>query len=191
MVVHETPQYIVVDESPPPPPQPNAVGPVSLPPSARQPAYIDHANGIPYLIRPSRGGGSAGGGDSSSGGAPAPVAARPTPPSRPAQSMMAQVKDLRTRNLELQQSQQELSQAVASTAGISQSYGDRMTQILSTLAKFDAVVQGYQRESKAVEASVSYHLKMSNSNTAKCVSAVETLATRYAAVASRIDAWDH
>ena len=35
------------------------------------------------------------------------------------------------------------------------------------------------------------HLKMSNSNTAKCFSAVESLATRYAAVASRIDAWDH
>ena len=56
---------------------------------------------------------------------------------------MAQVKDLRTQNLELQRSHQELSQAVASTAGISQSYRDRMTQILSTLAKFDAAVQGY------------------------------------------------
>ena len=107
------------------------------------------------------------------------------------QSLMAQVQDLWAQNLELQQSQQELSQAVASTAGISQSYGDRMTQILSTFAKFDAVVQGSQRDSKTVEASVSYHLKMSNSNTAKCFSAVETLATRYAAVASRIDAWDH
>ena len=32
---------------------------------------------------------------------------------------------------------------------------------------------------------------MSNSNTAKCFSAVETLATRYVTVASRIDAWDH
>ena len=40
---------------------------------------------------------------------------------------MAQVKDLRTQNLELQRSQQELSQAVASTAGISQLYGDEMT----------------------------------------------------------------
>ena len=66
------------------------------------------------------------------------------------QSLMAQVKELRTQNLELQRSQQEPSQAVASTAGISQSYGDRMTQILSTLAKFDAAVQGYQRDSKAV-----------------------------------------
>ena len=47
------------------------------------------------------------------------------------QSLMAQVKDLRTQNLELQRSQQELSQAVASTAGISQSYGDRMTEICS------------------------------------------------------------
>ena len=35
------------------------------------------------------------------------------------------------------------------------------------------------------------HLKMSNGNTAKCFGAVESLATRYAAVASRIDAWDH
>ena len=104
---------------------------------------------------------------------------------------MAQVQDRRTQNLELQRSQQELSQAVASTAGISQSYGDRMRQILSTLGKFDAVVQGYQRDSKLVEASASDHLKMSNSNAAKCFSEVESLATRCAAVASRIDAWDH
>ena len=40
-------------------------------------------------------------------------------------------------------------------------------------------------------ASVSDHLKMSNSNTAECFSAVETLAMRYAAVASSINAWDH
>ena len=104
---------------------------------------------------------------------------------------MAQVKDMRNQNLELQRSHQELSQAVASTVGISQSYGDRMTQILSTLAKFDAAVQGYRRDSKVVEASMADHLKMSNGNTAKCFSAVESLATRYAAVASRIDAWDH
>ena len=91
---------------------------------------------------------------------------------------MAQVRDLGAQNLELRRSQQELSQAVASTAGISQSYGDRMTKILSTLAKFHVVVQGYQRDSKALEASVSDHLKMPNSNTAKCFSAVETLATR-------------
>ena len=104
---------------------------------------------------------------------------------------MAQVQDLQTQNLEFKRSQQELSQAVASAAGISQSYWDRMTQILSTLAKFDAVVQSYQKDSKAVGASVSVRLKMSNSNTAKCFHAMETLATRYAAVASRIDAWDH
>ena len=255
MVVHESPQYILVDDSPPPPPRPNTVGHVPPPPSPRhrQVAYIEHVQGIPHLVRPSSGGGS-GGGHPSSGGAPAPVAARPTPPSRPAggpsgpsvaggaaggggggsspprggggpsfrhsggptptrgeedlqhtcgcprcvvhyetciQSLMAQVKDLRTQNLELQRSHQELSQAVASTVGISQSYGDRMTQILSTLAKFDAAVQGYRRDSKVVEASVADHLKMSNGNTAKCFSAVESLATRYAAVASRIDAWDH
>ena len=35
MVVHESPQYVVVDESPPPPPQSNTVGPVSPPPSPR------------------------------------------------------------------------------------------------------------------------------------------------------------
>ena len=85
MVVLEPPQYIVVDESPPPPPQPNTVGPVPPPPSPRprQVAYIEQVQGIPHLIRPSCGGGS-GGGRSSSGGAPAPVAARPTAPSRPA-----------------------------------------------------------------------------------------------------------
>ena len=59
------------------------------------------------------------------------------------QSLMAQVKDLQAQNLQLQRSHQETSQAVASTAGISQSYGDRMTRILSTLAKFDAADQGY------------------------------------------------
>ena len=84
VVVHESPQYIVVDESPSPPPQPNTVGPaLSLPPT-RQPAYIEHVKGIPYLIRPSRDRGSGGGGHSSSGGALAPVAARATSPSRPA-----------------------------------------------------------------------------------------------------------
>ena len=107
------------------------------------------------------------------------------------QSLIAHVKDLPTQNLELQRSHQEVSQAVASTAGISQSYGDRMTQILSTLAKFEAAVQGYRRDSKVMAASVADHLKMSTSNTAKCFSAVESLATRYAAVASRIDVWDH
>ena len=107
------------------------------------------------------------------------------------QSLMAQVQDLRTQNLELQRSQQELSQAVPSAAGISQSNGDRMTQILSTLANFDAVVQGYQRDARAVAASVSVDLKMSNSKTANCFSAVEMLTTRSPAVASRIHAWDH
>ena len=43
-----------------------------------------------------------------------------------------------------------------------------MIQILSTLANIDAVVQGYQKDSKLVEVSVSDHLKKSNSNTAKC-----------------------
>ena len=83
VVVHESPQYIVVDKSPPPLPQPNTVGPVPPLPSPRQPAYMEHVHGIPYLIRPSRGGGS-GGGLSSSGGAPAPVAPRLTPKSHSA-----------------------------------------------------------------------------------------------------------
>ena len=106
-------------------------------------------------------------------------------------SVMAQLRDLQTQNLELQRSKQELSQAVAAAAGISEYYGDRMTQILSRLPKFDAVVQGYQRDSGAVAASVADHLEMSNSNTAKCFSAEEALATPSAAVASRIDVWDH
>ena len=201
MVVHESPQYIVLDESPPPPPQPNTVGPVPPPPSPRprQAAYIQRVQGIPHLIRPSCGGGFSGGGGGIPlvGGrrhlllhAPHPCLALRGGPLVPLwqggllggavvghlllleggvpsfrrsagpaqtrgedelqhtcgcprcetciQSLMAQVKDLRTQNLELQRSHQELSQAVASTAGISQSYGDRMTQILSTLAKFDA-----------------------------------------------------
>ena len=59
MVVHESPQYIVVDKSPQPPPQPNTVGPASPLPSLRirQGAYIQQVHGIPHLIRPSRGGG--------------------------------------------------------------------------------------------------------------------------------------
>ena len=63
-VVHESPQYIVVDESPPPPPQPNTVGAVSPPPPPRprQAAYIERVHGMPHLIQPSRGEGSGGGG---------------------------------------------------------------------------------------------------------------------------------
>ena len=62
MVVHESPQYIVVDDSPPPPPRPNTVGHVPPPPSPRhrQVAYIEHVQGIPHLVRPSSGGGSGG-----------------------------------------------------------------------------------------------------------------------------------
>ena len=82
-MVHESPQYIVVEEFPLPPPQPNPVGPVSPPPSPRQGAYIEHVDRIPCLIRPPRGGGS-GGDILRVGGAPAPVAARPTPSFCPA-----------------------------------------------------------------------------------------------------------
>ena len=106
------------------------------------------------------------------------------------QSLTAQVQDLRTPNQELQRSNQELSRAVLAAAGISQFSGDHMTQVLDTMAKYDAVIQGYQRASEAPAASVFDHLKISNSNTAKCFSAVETLATLYATVASRINAQD-
>ena len=176
-VVHKSPQYIVVEESPLPPLQLKPVRRISSPPSPSPGAYNEYLNGIPYLIRPSHGGGS-GGEHSSSGGAPAPVAARRTPsfcpaggPSGPSvaggaagrgvggsspprgggspsfrhsrgpaqtrgeaewkhtcdgprcmvhyetciQSLVAQVQDLRAQSPGLQQSQQELSQAVAST----------------------------------------------------------------------------
>ena len=255
MVVHESPQYNVVDESPLPPPGPNTVGPVPPPPSPRhrQVAYTEQVEEIPHLIRPSSGGGL-GEGHPSSGGGASTCCCAPHTPVLPCggvlwslrgrggcwagrwwvissscrggsivltfwgprsyrgedklqhtcgcprcevhyetciQSLMAQVKDLRSQNLELQRSHQEPSQAVASTVGISPSYGDRMSQISSTLAKSDAAVQGYRRDSKVMEASVADHPKMSNGNTAKCFSAVESLATRYAAVASRSNAWDH
>ena len=251
-VVHQSPQCIVVEESPPPPPQPNPVDPVSPPPSPQRVAYIEHVEGIPYLIRPSQGG-SSGGGHSSSGGAPAPVTARPARPQRSTggssglsvaggaaggggdgslpprwgggpsthhhggpprargaadlkhtcdcprcvvhfetciQALTAQVRDLQAQSQELQRSHRELSQAVAAVTGISQSYRDRMSQILSTLAKQEEVVRGYQRESKGVAAGVADHLKMSNSNTAKCFRALETLAARCDALTSRLDEWD-
>ena len=59
MVVHESPQYIVVDESPPPPPQPNTGGSVS-PPLSPLAAHIQRVDGIPYLVPPFRDGGGAG-----------------------------------------------------------------------------------------------------------------------------------
>ena len=77
-VLHESPEYVVLEESPPPPPQPNPVGPIFPPLSPCQDAYIEQENAILYLIWPSRGG-SSGRRHSSSGGAPSPVAARPTP----------------------------------------------------------------------------------------------------------------
>ena len=63
MVVHESPQYILVDKSPPPLPQLNAVGPVPPLPSPRhrQVAYIEQVQGIPHLIWPSSCGGLRGG----------------------------------------------------------------------------------------------------------------------------------
>ena len=60
MVVHESPQYIVVEQSAPPPPQQSPVRPISPPPSPRRGTYFEHLSGIPYLIRPSRDGGSGG-----------------------------------------------------------------------------------------------------------------------------------
>ena len=73
---------------------------------------------------------------------------------------------------------------------MSQSYGDSKPHILTTLAKHDEVIWGYQRESKAVEGSVADHLKMSKHTTAKCFSAVETVTKHYTTVTSRLDAWD-
>ena len=61
-VVHESPQYIVVEESPTPPPQPNPVSSISSPPPPREGADIGYVNGIAYLIRPSRSGSPGGGG---------------------------------------------------------------------------------------------------------------------------------
>ena len=46
----------MVRESPPLPLRPNCVGPISPRPSPRWGAYIQHLDGIPYLIRPPRGG---------------------------------------------------------------------------------------------------------------------------------------
>ena len=67
-MVHESPQYIVVEESPPPADR-NPVGPMSPPLSPRQGAYIRHVKGILYRTRPSRRGGSEWGHSSSGGGA--------------------------------------------------------------------------------------------------------------------------
>ena len=89
------------------------------------------------------------------------------------QSLMAQVQDQQAQNQELQGSHQELSQAVSHAAGICQSCRDRMTRMLSTLAKHDKVVPAYERGSKAVAASVADHLTMSNNNTAKWFSAAK------------------
>ena len=193
-VVPESPQYMVVEQSPPPPPQLNPVGPISPPPLPRQGAYIEHVNGIPSLIRPSRGGGSGGGAFFWLGGT-CTFCCAPNTPVLPCggalwslcgwgscwqrrwwvissllgsgplfghsrgpaqtrggadlkhtrdcprcmvhyemciQSLMVHVQDLRTQNLEPQRSHQELSQALAAAAGISQFYGDGMTQMLCT-----------------------------------------------------------
>ena len=64
-----------------------------------------------------------------------------------------------------------------------------MTQILSTLPQYDAAVQGEQRDSRPVAASVADHPKVSNSKTARCFRPVEMPADHYATVASRIDVW--
>ena len=81
LVVHESPQYIVVDEFPSPPPRPNTVGLVPPPPSPRhhQVAYIEHVQGILHLVRPSSGGGSRGGTSLQWGGASTCCCAPHTP----------------------------------------------------------------------------------------------------------------
>ena len=105
-------------------------------------------------------------------------------------SLMAQVRDLQYKNQELQRSHQEPALAVGAVAGILQSYGDCMTQILSIQAEQDALVRDYHRESKDMASSMADHLKMSNHNTAQCVGAVEALGKIFATVASRLDGWD-
>ena len=81
MVVHESPQYIVVDAFPHPPPRLNTVCPVPPPPSPRhrQVAYIEHVQGIPHLVWPLNCGGSGGGHPSSGGGASTCCCAPHTP----------------------------------------------------------------------------------------------------------------
>ena len=78
-------------------------------------------------------------------------------------------RDLKSQKKDLQRFHQELSPAVAGVTGISRSYRDPMTRILSTVAKQDEVVQGCQQEFGVVAASVADHVKMSNNNTAKFV----------------------
>ena len=100
------------------------------------------------------------------------------------------MRDLQSKNQELQKSNQELAQCVAAVVGISPSYGDRMTQILSTQAKQEMLVRDYQRELKDVASSVADRLKMSNHKPAKCFGAVEMLTKNYATIASRLNEWD-
>ena len=103
------------------------------------------------------------------------------------QSLTAEVRNLQYKNQELQRSYQELSQAVAGAAGISQSYGDRMTQTLSTGADQGALVRDHRWGSRDIAASVEDHLQMSNHNRANCFSAAETLGQHYATIASGLD----
>ena len=70
------------------------------------------------------------------------------------QSLMAQVCDLQSKNQELQRSHQELAEAVATVVGISQSYGDGVTQILPIQPKQGVLVPDYRRESKGMASSV-------------------------------------
>ena len=101
------------------------------------------------------------------------------------QSLMAQVHNWQSKNQELQVSHHELAQSMAVAASISQSYGDRMTQILSTQTKQELLVPDYQQESKDMASTVAGHLQMSNHYTAKSFSVVEALAKNYATIASR------
>ena len=255
MVVHESPQYIVVDASPSPPPRPNTVGPFPPPPSPRhrQVAYIKHVQGIPHLVRPSNCGGSGGGDIPLVGGRqhlllrarhprPALRGGPLVPPwqggllggavvghlhlrrggsilstfwgphsytggGRPTAHLWPSPVCGALRNGHPisdgtgegpANSESRVAAIPSGTSSGSSLYRGHQSVLrgpddpnLVYIGYICAAVQGYRRDSKVVEASVADHLKMSNGNTAKCFSAVESLATRYVAVASRIDVWDH
>ena len=60
------------------------------------------------------------------------------------QFLIAVVRVLRFKSQELQWPHQNLSQGVAAVAGISQSYADGMTQIVSVQAKQETLLRDYE-----------------------------------------------
>ena len=84
MVVHESPHYIVVQQSPPLDPQPNPVGPISAPSSMWRGAYNQRLGGIQNPDSTIPGWEFWGGFILSVKGGSPPVAARPTRSCHPA-----------------------------------------------------------------------------------------------------------